>query len=61
MIILDGDFNEDLNPQKSRRDSLENFIRDCQLKTNETGRTLVNADGVEISTIDYIFCSKLLI
>ena len=62
-IILGGDFNEDLNAQREseRKTGLENFIRESELKTNETGRAFVNADGVEISTIDYIFCSKQLI
>ena len=63
MIILGGDFNEDLNAQREseRKTGLENFIRESELKTIETGRTFVNADGVETSTIDYIFCSKQLI
>ena len=63
MIILGGDFNEDLNAQREseRKTGLKNFIRESELKTIETGRTFVNADGVEISTIDYIFCSKQLI
>ena len=61
-VIFGGDFNEDLQVEKhsERKQQLETFLRQCQLTTKYTEKTYVNPDGVEKSTIDYIFYPKAL-
>ena len=61
-VIFGGDFNEDLQSpkQSERKHLLEKFLNQCQLTTRETGKTYINPDGVEISTIDYMFFPKQL-
>ena len=56
-VIVGGDFNEDLYVQKQseRRQLLETFLKHSQLKTRTTEKTYMNPEGVETSTIDYIF------
>ncbi|MEW8547754.1 MAG: reverse transcriptase family protein, partial [Candidatus Thiodiazotropha sp.] len=55
-VIFGGDFNEDLGilKESERNKSFKLFMNECQLTTKETGKTYVNPDGVETSTIDYI-------
>ena len=53
MLILGGDFNEDLGAQgePERKRKLESFIQACHLWTDTTGKTFIYAEGVETSTI----------
>lgn len=56
-VIFGGDFNEDLGVVKDseRKRRLKGLLQDCNLATRETEKTYTNPDGIEISTIDYIF------
>ncbi|MEW8545688.1 MAG: endonuclease/exonuclease/phosphatase family protein, partial [Candidatus Thiodiazotropha sp.] len=54
-IIVGGDFNEDMVKQSKRLRVLSDFITENKLQFNPVGKTYVNPDGVETSTIDYIF------
>ncbi|MCG7866407.1 MAG: hypothetical protein JAY74_08520, partial [Candidatus Thiodiazotropha taylori] len=61
MVMVGGDFNEDLYSQRDsvRLRSLKSFLDEVQLTTQKTDMTYVNQDGVDTSTIDYLFyCSK---
>ena len=62
MIMVGGDFNEDLYGRRdsARLRSLKNLLEESQLTTQKTDRTYVNQDGVDTSTIDYLFyCGKV--
>ena len=62
MIMVGGDFNEDLYGQRdsARLRSFKNLLEEGQLITQKTDRTYVNQDGVDTSTIDYLFyCGKV--
>ena len=58
-ILLRGDFNESSTSQKAtkRLTSLRKFLADNQLSWLQTGKTYIGSNGVETSTIDYIFYS----
>ncbi|MES9884980.1 MAG: reverse transcriptase family protein [Sedimenticola sp.] len=62
MILVGGDFNEDLVNEKSSRrtDALNSFINENQLMFNNTSKTYTNPDGVDVSTIDYVMYRKTL-
>ena len=62
MIMVGGDFNEDLYGRRdsARLRSFKNLLEESQLTTQKTDRTYVNQDGVDTSTIDYLFyCGKV--
>ena len=58
-ILLGGDFNECLTSQKAtkRLTSIRKFLAENQLSWQQTGKTYIGPNGVETSTIDYIFYS----
>ena len=58
-IQLGGDFNECLTAQKAtkRLTSIRKFLAENQLSWQQTGKTYIGPNGVETSTIDYIFYS----
>ena len=58
-ILLGGDFNECLTSQKTtkRLTSIRQFLVENQLSWQQTGNTYIVPNGVETSTIDYIFYS----
>ena len=57
MVMIGGDFNEDIysGGKGERRVCLQNFMKDCSLDTQVTEKTYVNPDGIDTSTIDYVF------
>ncbi|MEW8548515.1 MAG: endonuclease/exonuclease/phosphatase family protein [Candidatus Thiodiazotropha sp.] len=57
MILIGGDFNEDIySPSNTvRKNSLQTFLKEFDFSTQETGKTYINPDGVDTSTIDYVF------
>lgn len=61
MILLGGDFNEDLYSQKDsvRLNSFKTFIEEYTLTTQQTGKTYINNEGVD-RTIDCIFVCKVI-
>ena len=56
-IIIVGDFNEDITSHKSsrRKNSLNQVISENELTASINGKTYVNPNGVDVSTLDYIF------
>ena len=54
---MGGDFNEDISSRKdTRREcSLNQIISENRLTTSQTGKTYVGPNGVDTSTIDYVF------
>ena len=56
-VIVGGDFNEDISSRKdTRREcSLNQIISENRLTTSQTGKTYVGPNGVDTSTIDYVF------
>ena len=56
-VVFGGDFNEDISvPKDTQRKRRSNgMLQYCKLITKETEKTYTNPDGVEVSTIDYIF------
>ena len=62
-ILLGGDFNKiySANITMSRRIKyLNEFIVEHDLVTRNTGKTFIHSNGVDSSTIDFIFYHKLL-
>ena len=59
-LFLGGDFNEDIisNRDSKRLQNLNQFLDDADLTTKTTKKTYVGPNGVELSTIDFIFYSK---
>ena len=59
-LFLGGDFNEDITSTRDskRLQSLKQFLDDADLTTKTTKKTYVGPNGVELSTIDFIFYSK---
>lgn len=43
-----------------RKNSLEHFLTDNKLTTQQTGKTYIAPNGAEVSTIDYIFYEQSL-
>ena len=60
LVILGGDFNDDLYDQKStkRQQALNELLNENKLITRKTGKTYVSPSGVDTSTIDYVFFSS---
>ncbi|MCG7868271.1 MAG: reverse transcriptase family protein, partial [Candidatus Thiodiazotropha taylori] len=59
-IVIGGDFNEDLSAlgDSERKSGLKKLIEEGRLATETTGKTFLNSEGKETSTIDYVFCSQ---
>ena len=57
---MGGDLNECLISQKAtkRLTSIRQFFMENQLSWKQTGKTYTGPNGVETSTIDYVFYSK---
>ena len=60
LFLGGGDFNEDITSTRDskRLQSLNQFLDDADLTTKTTKKTYVGPNGVELSTIDFIFYSK---
>ena len=56
-IVIGGDFNEDMVDTKKTKRSrlLSDFLNENKLYFSSSGKTYVNPDGLETSTINYIF------
>jgi hypothetical protein len=66
-IIIGGDLNEDLNNEKTnkRNKYLLDFIKECGLSYDNSGKTFIKPNGEECSELDYFlhtinykFCTK---
>jgi hypothetical protein len=66
-IIIGGDLNEDLNNEKTnkRKKYLFDFIKECGLSYDSSGKTFIKPNGEECSELDYFlhtinykFCTK---
>ena len=58
---MGGDFNEDLSQGTSRRTVLlREFLTDHSLDTTRTDKTFIHPNGVDSTTIDYLFYPKSL-
>ncbi|KAK3089516.1 hypothetical protein FSP39_004221 [Pinctada imbricata] len=60
IIIIAGDFNEDLTTDKSsrRKECLLSFVDEFLLETKYTKSTFIHPNGRDNSVIDYIFMRK---
>ena len=57
-VVLGGDFNEELMQGSSRRSaSLNEFLSDHNLITTKSDKTFIHPNGVDSTTIDYLFYS----
>ena len=57
-ILFGGDFNEDYLAGSTRRSScLKEFLSDFCLATTATEKTFIHPNGVDSTTIDYLFYS----
>ena len=54
-ILVGGDINEDISVLNSGRRNrvFRNFVTDNELQFTDLGKTFLNAEGVEVSKIDY--------
>ena len=61
-IIIGGDFNEDITePNNSKRSLLlQQFLTESKMSYESVGKTYINPNGVETSTIDYIFYDQTM-
>ena len=55
-VVLGGDFNEEVSQGSSRRSTLlSEFLSDHCLTTTKTEKTFLHPNGIDSTTIDYIF------
>ena len=61
-IIIGGDFNEDnTEPNNSKRSLLlQQFLTESNMSYESVGKTYINPNGVETSTINYIFYDQTM-